>query len=446
MKKYMKRKVDDSMEETKNNKKKKVDGLHMFTQHSKLRTDSGKREKNNQNTEDSQNKKRKRQDTEDHGNQNKKIKDDHEKRKSGDHKDQKKWRKMECCHRVVDCVKKWKRKVTQCYENQTKKRKRQDTNDQESQAKKRKTEPKKRWGLKCCQRILRRLRKRIKKDGEDVLRLKLKAERVSKEERSVSTYCCVDMEKGNLVGATVLGKPCLVLLDSGASIGAMVLSLSQRLGLVTGGEETVKHRLSTWLGLLELDVIKLDEVVVVLKGGVVVNTPLLVFPPEMENHYGSEHIVLSMSRLQEADMHQEFHVDGTSCLFLRHPERLLRRYETGRKGKVFTITARTPSIEDPFTVLVDTGADVPFCITKTGLDKVRSRTNQWTLPPGRVRLQFDDNTDTLRRIELNNVRAFFHFAIGRQLLYQLQAVIDYVDLSITFTINKKQFRLHLLSC
>ncbi|MPC40845.1 hypothetical protein E2C01_034418 [Portunus trituberculatus] len=97
----------------------------------------------------------------------------------------KKRRKMECCHRVVDCVKKLKRQVTQCYENQIKKRKRQDTDDQESQAKKRKTEPKKRWGLKCCQRILHRLRKRIKKDGEDVLRLKLKAEKVTKEERSV---------------------------------------------------------------------------------------------------------------------------------------------------------------------------------------------------------------------------------------------------------------------
>ncbi|MPC42779.1 hypothetical protein E2C01_036410 [Portunus trituberculatus] len=296
MKKYNMKRKGDSMEETKNSKKRKVDGIQMFTQHSKLRIGSGKGEKNKQDTEDSQNKKRKRQDTQDHGNQNKKIKDDHNRRKSGDRKDQKK--------------------------------------------------------------------KRIKKDGEDVLRLKLKAERITKEERNVSSYCCVDMEKRNLVGATVLCKPCLDLLDSGTSIGPMVLSLGQSLGLVTGSEETVKHRLSTWLGLLELDVIKLDEVVVVLKGGVVANTPLVVFPPEMENHCGSERIVYSVSRMQEADMHQEFHVDDSSRLFLRHPER----------------------IEDPLMVLVDTGADVPFCITKTGLDKVRSRTNQWTLQPGRVRL------------------------------------------------------------
>ncbi|MPC37875.1 hypothetical protein E2C01_031370 [Portunus trituberculatus] len=121
------------------------------------------------------------------GDKNKEMKKYNMKRK-GDSMEEtennKKRRKMECCHRVVDCVKKLKQQITQCYENQIKKRKRQDTDDQESQAKKRKTGPKKRWGLKCCQRIMRPLRKRIKKDGEDVLRLKLKAEKVTKEERS----------------------------------------------------------------------------------------------------------------------------------------------------------------------------------------------------------------------------------------------------------------------
>ncbi|MPC75927.1 hypothetical protein E2C01_070327 [Portunus trituberculatus] len=436
MKKNNKKRKCETMEENEYNKKRKVDGFAMVTEH---------REEMKQHAEDSQNK-RKRQDPEDHGIQNKKRKttEDLEKNKSGNCKEQKK-RKMECCKRVVDCIKKWKRQLTQCCENNTKKRKRQGTEDQESLAKKRKKERKKRWRLKCCERIVHRLRKRVKKDGEDVLRLKLEAERVRKEKRSVSSYCCIHMKEGYMVEATVLGKPCLVLLDSGASISVMILSLGQKLGLVTGHEETVKQRLSTWLGSLELDVIKLEEVVLVLEGGVVVNTPVAVFPQAMENIFGSEFIVLSMSRLQEAEMHQEFYQNGSCRLYLRHPERLKQRCETGCRGNTFKFAAQTLGIEDPLMVLVDTGADMEFYITKTGLDKVRSRTNPWILPPKRVRLQFGNSIDTLQTIEFSNKSASFHFAMGRQLFHQWKAVIDYVDSSITFTINKKHFRLLLSS-
>ncbi|MPD03515.1 hypothetical protein E2C01_099156 [Portunus trituberculatus] len=59
-----------SVEETENNKKRKVDGVQMVTEHSKLRNGSDRGEKKKHLTEDSQNK-RKRQDTEDHENQNK---------------------------------------------------------------------------------------------------------------------------------------------------------------------------------------------------------------------------------------------------------------------------------------------------------------------------------------------------------------------------------------
>ncbi|MPC29489.1 hypothetical protein E2C01_022726 [Portunus trituberculatus] len=367
----------ETMEETCNNKKRKVDGAKMVTENNKLTNENGGEEKKNKTKE-------------------------------------------------------------------TKKRKKEDTGDKESQAKKRKTEPKKKRRLECCQRILHRLRKRVKKDSKDVLRLMLKAERVSKDEKSVSSYCCVHMEKEYIVGATVLGKPCLVLLDSGASISVMVLSVAQRLGLVTGREKTVKHRVFTWLGLLELDVVRLEEVVVVLKGGVVVNTPMVVFPQQMEKLY-SYKFIMSMSRLQEAEMYQKFCLDGSCRLFLRHPKRLMRRYEKGRRGKVFILTARTPGIEDPLTVLVNTGVDLTFCITKTGLDMVCSRTHQWTLPPGRVRLQIDGSTKTLRRIKFSNMTASFHSAVGRRLLHQWKALIDYVESTITFKINKEKFRLHLLS-
>ncbi|XP_063879512.1 trichohyalin-like [Scylla paramamosain] len=403
---------------------------------------------------DSHTKKRKKEDTEDHESQAKKRnRQDTEEQDS-----QAKRRKREDAEDHEGQAKKLNRQDTEKQDSQAKKRRREDAEDHESQAKKRnrqdtdgpakqrkgdKKVPKKKRPLECCHRILHCLRKRWR-DSEDVLRLKLEAERV-KEKRSVSGYRRVHMEEGNMVDATVRGHPCLVLFDTGSSVSTLVLSLGQRLGIVTGREETVKIRINTWIGVLQLDVIKLDEVVVVLKGGVVVNTPLVVFPQDMEMCYSAERIVMSMSRLQEAEMRQEFHLNGSSSLFLRHPERLWQRYETRRKGKVFTFAARTPGIEEPLTVLVDTGTDIPFCITKTGLDKVRRRTDRWTLPPGRVRLQFDSGTDILRDIKNTQARSFFHFVLGRPLLYQLHAVIDYVDSSITLSLKRKQFRLNLLS-
>ncbi|MPC37879.1 hypothetical protein E2C01_031374 [Portunus trituberculatus] len=163
----------------------------------------------------------------------------------------------------------------------------------------------------------------------------------------------------------MLGKPCRVLLNTGALITVLVMSLAQRLGLVTCREETVKQRellgyLVTWFGWLDMDVIKLDELVVVLKGGVVINTPGIVFPLEVEHIFGNELIVLSINRLQEVEMYQEFYLDGSSHLFMRQPKSLK---QTGHEGKTFYFEAKTSGIENPLTVLVDTGADIKFCIT-----------------------------------------------------------------------------------
>ena len=437
----MKRKADtlkDVMEGSGNNKKRKMDGLSKGN-------DTG--ENNKQDSENSQKKKRKREDSEDHHqHQDKKVKttESHEKQQKND--------QMKCCQRVVDPVKKWVGQVKQC---QDKKRKRQDdTEDRESQQAKRpkrqdaeaqgKRKGNKRRLLLCCQRYLHHLIKEKVKESEDVLRVRLEAYRVLREMENVSSDCCVHLEEENQVSATVGGKPCLVLVDSGASASVVLLSLGRRLGLVTGREKTVKRRVSTWCGVLELDVIKLDEVVVVLKGGVSVNTPLLVFPKEMEKRYNSERLVLSMSRLKEAEVYQEFHQDRSSSLFLRYPERLLLRYEKGRQGKVLTLTARTPGVDEPLTLLVDTGAGVPFCISKDGLDKVRTGTHKWIVPPRRVRLQLDRCSYTVQQVKVINVPAYFHFAIGRTLLYELNAAIDYVQSSITFTINRRHYRLTLL--
>ena len=105
---------------------------------------------------------------------------------------------------------------------------------------------------------------------------------------------------------------------------------------------------------------------------------------------------------------------------------------------------RIPGVEKPLKVLLDTGARrTIFCMTKTGLDKVRRGTNRWTRPPGRVRLQFDGTTDTLQEMTIEKVSASFDFAVGLPLLFQLQAVIDYVNWSITFKLNRKQFRVNL---
>ncbi|MPC31521.1 hypothetical protein E2C01_024814 [Portunus trituberculatus] len=104
---------------------------------------------------------------------------------------------------------------------------------------------------------------------------------------------------------------------------------------------------------------------------------------------------MSMSRLQEAEMSQEFHPNDSSTLFMRHPERLLRRPEQGHRGKVLTFGALGKGIDESLTVLVDTGANVRFCITKTGLDKVEHMTDKWSLPEGRVLMEFSCCTYTL---------------------------------------------------
>ena len=67
----------------------------------------------------------------------------------------------------------------------------------------------------------------------------------------------------------------------------------------------------------------------------------------MKHHSGR--IAMSMSRLQEKEVRQEFHSDNSSTLFLRHPERLWRRYD--EKGKTFMFAARGQGIEEPMTVL-----------------------------------------------------------------------------------------------
>ncbi|KAK8373695.1 hypothetical protein O3P69_012390 [Scylla paramamosain] len=54
---------------------------------------------------------------------------------------------------------------------------------------------------------------------------------------------------------------------------------------------------------------------------------------EMEGHYSAEMIIMSMNRLEEAEIVQEFHPDGSGSLFLRHPERLRRKPEPGLAKK-----------------------------------------------------------------------------------------------------------------
>ncbi len=113
---------------------------------------------------------------------------------------------------------------------------------------------------------------------------------------------------------------------------------------------------------------------------------------------------------------------------------------------MFLFAARAQGIEEPLKVVVDTGSKLTFCITQTGLDKVWRRTGTWTPPPGRVLLQFGRGADTmLQKMDTRRVRDWFDFVLGRALLCQLRAAIDYVDSTMTLMLNRKQFRLHLLT-
>ncbi len=389
---------------------------------------------------ESQAKKRKGKSIEDHDSQAKKRKgQDNE-----DHDTQAKKKKMQDREQHDSQDKKRKRQAKEDHDTQAKKWKKQKKEEHETQANKRKREekePKKRRPLENYKRILDHLRKGRGRDSNNVLKLKVEAERVNKK-RSVSEYCRVQFEKGIMTDATVRGHPCLVFFDTGASASIMFLSLAQRAGLLTGREKTEKILFSTWNGILLLDVIMLPEVLVVLKDGLAVNTPMLVFPKEAEVSSHNDVIVLSMSSLQEAEMRQDFHSDGSSTLFLRHPERLRRRPQPGCEGKVFAFAAQAPGIEEPLMVLLDTCSTIPFSITKIGRDKVRRRTGSETPLPTRVMLQLGSGTLTLQ-MNTNHGVSDFDFVFGRPLLCQLRAAIDYVDSTLTFKLNRKQFSLDI---
>ncbi len=95
-------------------------------------------------------------------------------------------------------------------------------------------------------------------------------------------------------------------------------------------------------------------------------------------------------------------------------------------------------------VLLDTCSTIPFSITKIGRDKVRRRTGSETPLPKQVMLQLGSGTLTLQ-MNTNQGVSDFDFVFGRPLLCQLRAAIDYVDSTMTLTLNRKQFRLHLLT-
>ncbi|XP_063855156.1 glutamic acid-rich protein-like [Scylla paramamosain] len=419
-----------------------------------------KRKRQNKDDDEKQNK-RKKQDTEETENQDKKrkrqVNDDDEKQNkkrqrqvTDDDEKQDKKRKRLDTEDDEKQDKKRKRQVKDDDTKQDKKRKRQDAEDDEKQAKKSRgegrRERKKGGKMECCQCVKHGI-KRWKMRGwykDDVVRLMVDAKRVSKE-RNVSRWCRLNIGKENLVSATVRGHACLVQLDSGSSCSLMRLTLARRLGIVTGKQETVKKYLFTWAGMLELDVIELDEVVVMLRRYVAVNTRMTVIVRGDVRKHSLDLIVMSMSRLQEAEVRQEFHPDDSSILFLRNPKRLRRRQPSDTQHKTFMFAARALDIEEPLTVMVNTGNASTFSITKTGQDKMLCRTGKSTVLPKRVLLHFGSGTDTLRKMDTIYMRHWFDFVFGRTLLCKLQAAIDYDDLSMTLTLNGKRYRFDILT-
>lgn len=284
-------------------------------------------------------------------------------------------------------------------------------------------------------------KRRKTEKGVDVLMLRVEAERVSNVERDVVEYSRIDVQEGNLVEGNVHGQSCTIVLDSGSAVSCLMESLARALGLVTGQETRVERLFNMWCGEKWLRVVELAEVVVTLQGGVQVNTPVVVFPDDMDDPYPHDDLTLAMSRLQEGGMLQVFRPRGTSTLFIRHPERLLRRCEPQHKWDVYTFAALTSHTEEPLTVLVDTGALNCFYITHTGLQKVA---HQCLLPPRRVLLDFGLGARTV--VEVTTVQVCdFDFVLGTRLLCQCSAIMNYIDLSLTLRVGRRHLRLHLQS-
>ena len=194
---------------------------------------------------------------------------------------------------------------------------------------------------------------------EDTLRLLVEpSASVVKRRRRCPEYPRLEVRAGNLVEGHIKGQRCPVLVDSGATNTTMFFSQAKRLGLITGHEDKEAQVNSLWDGRVELQVIRLQEVEITLDGGVVVRTPVKVFPKDLEEMYlnKADAVILGMDVLYRGRMAQKFCGCGRSTITVRQADRLRRRPRQHSRRKCPTFRVRREGDDSLKEVLLDTGA------------------------------------------------------------------------------------------
>ena len=162
---------------------------------------------------------------------------------------------------------------------------------------------------------------------EETLRLQLESwASVFKRRKRFGPYPRLAVKAGNMVEGYIKGQQCRVLVDSATSNTLMFFTQAKNLGLITGHEDTVTELNNTWGGCLELQVIWLQEVEITLEGGVLVRTPIKVYPEDLEKGYSkADPVYLGMDVLHRGHMVQRFCACGRSTIAVKRAERLRRR-------------------------------------------------------------------------------------------------------------------------
>lgn len=235
----------------------------------------------------------------------------------------------------------------------------------------------------------------------------------------------IKVHSGNRVRCSISGLEVWVTLDSGVSEMVLSKSLASRLGLLKGDEKTVTAKVTSVTGTQKFDVVRLSQIVLTFENGQQVSEDALVLRDTAPPLHDTSSLVMGLRVLRSARMVQTFHREGGSTLFMNFPKRVPqpRRFLKHRTGvAVFLVLQKRPG-RNIKTVLVSTGT-YGFCCSRDTEEKVRRKTNTKcasltaTLDLGGKHI--------LKQIQVKVLpQTHYHFVMGRQLLRELGATVNY---------------------
>lgn len=190
-----------------------------------------------------------------------------------------------------------------------------------------------------------------------------------------------------------------------------------------------------------MQVIFLQEVVIVLEGGVEVHTPATVFPESEGAGYNLDLFLLDVSTLRRGDMVQIFG-GGGSGLIIRRPDLLRTLPDAEEPPKVYTFKVRQAGRKTkPISVLLDTGSRT-FSVSRRWERRNRRR-GVGKVENVFLKLGGDCCLHAKRPNALDSHTQ--DMVIGRRQLRKYNAIVDYGNESICFEFGHKLMKIDLVS-